>query len=181
MAQSTVILDACVLINLLASGEAESIIRVAAEEFRICEVVEKETIYLRSDDPQEETFEAVQIAPLKDAGLLSVCAVENPIEEVLYVNYASQVDDGEAMSIAIAETRGYKIATDDRKARRIFLEATGAPDRLIWTSDLVRKWAEQENISPEKLKSTLLSIRQRATFFPPKRDANHNWWMSNLS
>lgn len=181
MSQPTVILDACVLINLLASGEAESIIRVAAEECRICEVVEKETIYLSSDDPQEEAVEAVQVDSLIESGLLSVCALENQAEEALYVNYASQLDDGEAMSIAIAEARGYKIATDDRKARRIFLEATGAPDRLIWTSDLIRKWAEQEGISPEKLQSTLQSIRRRATFFPPKRDVNHGWWTSNMS
>ncbi len=56
----TIILDACVLINLLASEEAEDILRATGKECRICVVVEKESFYLRPDDPQEESFGAVK-------------------------------------------------------------------------------------------------------------------------
>ena len=176
MASSIVLLDACVLINLLASGEIEAILRVTEQEFKICTAVEKESFYLRADDPQEQSFDSVQLDPLVKSGVLSVCAIESEVEGTLYVDYASQLDDGEAMSIAIAEARGYLLATDDRKARRIFLESTAAPGRLISTSDLVRSWAERQAISLDKLKAILLSIQHRASFIPPRSDAHLQWW-----
>ncbi len=172
-------LDACVLINLVASDEIENIFSAAESEFRICEVVMKESYYLRSDDLQEESVEAIQLDSLVNSEMLGVCAVETEVEEALYVNYAGQVDDGEAMSIAIAEARGYAFATDDRKARRIFLEATGSTDRLISTSELVRKWAEREAIPAERLRSALLGISARATFIPRRIDPNFQWWVDN--
>ncbi len=172
-------LDACVLINLVASDEIETIFSAAESEFLICEVVRKESFYLRSDDPQEESVEVIQLDSLVNTGVLDVCVVEGDEEEALYVNYASQLDDGEAMSIAIAEARGYALATDDRKARRIFLEVPTSPERLISTSDLIRNWAEGESISPERLKSALLNIRRRATFFPRRVDPNFQWWVDN--
>jgi predicted nucleic acid-binding protein len=175
----TVLLDACVLINLLASEEIDSILRIAGQEFKICDAVEKESLYLRPDDPQELSPNAVQLDPLIMSGVLSVCVMESDTEETLYVEYAGQLDDGEAMSIAIAEARSYRLATDDRKARRIFLASTNAPERLISTSDLVRSWAERESISPDKLNFILLNIQHRANFIPPKSDANLQWWQDS--
>jgi len=170
------ILDSCVLINLLASEEAEDILRSTGKECRICVVVEKEGIYLRPDDPQEDSFESVKLDPLIRSGALSICDIEGTREATLYVDYASRLDDGEAMSLAIAESRGYIFATDDRKARRIFLESVNDASRLISTSELVRNWANSHSVSQAKLKSVLWSIQHRANFFPPRRDPNFTWW-----
>lgn len=181
MPQPTVVLDACVLLNLLASDEAENIIASAAHEYLICEAAAKEVIQLRTTDSEEEAFEVIRVDDLIKAGLLKICTIETQLEESLYVNYAGQVGDGEAMSIAIAEVRGFGLATDDRKARLVFLGAVDDPSRLLYTSDLVRSWAEQENLSVDELKVKLFKIRRRATFFPPKRDPNFSWWMSILN
>lgn len=181
MPQPTVILDACVLLNLLASNEVENIIRVAAQEYLICEAVAKEAMCLRADSPDEDTFETIQVDDLITAGILKICTLENQLEESLYVNYAGLVGDGEAMSIAIAEVRGYTIATDDRKARRVALEAFADVRRLLFTSDLIHQWADEEFIATERLKAALLDIRKRASFFPPKSDPNFHWWMDILN
>lgn len=180
MLQPTVILDACVLLNLLASSEAENIVRATAYEYLICDAVSKEAMHLRADSSEEEVFETAYVDSLIQSGLLTVCAIEVPLEESLYVNYAGRLGDGEAMSIAIAEVRGCKFATDDRKARRVFREAISDDNRLIFTSDLIRQWVKQENIASKRLKSALLNIRRRATFFPPKSDPNFDWWMGIL-
>jgi hypothetical protein len=174
--QPTMILDSCVLINLIASEEAEDILRSTGKECRICIVVEKESFYLRPDDPQEELFDSVQLDPLISSGRLILCDIEGIREATLYIDYASRLDDGEAMSLAIAESRGYVLATDDRKARRIFLEAVGDSKRLISTSDLVRNWAETQSISAARLKTALIRIRNRANFFPSRKDPNSTWW-----
>jgi len=179
--QPTVILDACVLLNLLASNEAENIIRAVTQEYLICEVVAQEAMHLRADSLDDDAFEIIQVDNLVTTGMLKICTLENQLEESLYINYAGLVGDGEAMSIAIAEVRGYKIATDDRKARRLALEAFADVRRLLFTSDLVRQWADEESIANERLKTALLDIRKRASFFPPKRDPNFHWWMDILN
>ncbi len=170
------ILDACVLINLLASGEIEGILHVAARDSLICSAVEKESIYLRTDDPHTP-LELIELKPLIDSGLLTICHIEGAHESQLYVDYASALDDGEAMSLAIALSRGFIPATDERKARRLFSEAAGEPWRLTSTSALVRQWAEAERIPVSRLKAGLLRIEQRARYQPPVNDTNHRWWI----
>ena len=170
------ILDACVLINLLASGEAEGVLRAAARDSFICAAVEKEAVYLRSDYPNSP-LELVSLSPYVEAGLLAVCNVAGAVEMELYVDYAAELDDGEAMSLAIALSRDFILATDERKARRLFLEAARDQRRLASTSGLMRAWAEGNAVPAERLRSALLRIESRARYQPPPADANHRWWV----
>lgn len=174
--QRAQILDACVLINLLASGEVEGILRAAARDSFICSAVEGESIYLRTEDPAAP-LEAVDLGSLVASGLLTVCRLEGASEAELYVDYAGALDDGEAMSLAVALSRGFILATDERKARRLFLEAAADPLRLVSTSDLLRSWAEAEAARGGRLKEALLRIEKRARYQPPVTDANHQWWV----
>ncbi len=169
------LIDTCVLINLLASGEIKPILKAAAQQSLLCSVVEKESIYLRADDPQDG-LENVNLQPLIKDGVLSVCNIETPEEEQLYVNYASVLDDGEAMSLAVALVRGWYLATDERKARRLFLEAANNAGLLITTSMLIRDWSEAKRIASNRLKSILLQIENRARYRPSTWDVNHQWW-----
>ena len=170
------ILDACVLINLLASGEIEDILRVAGRDSLVCSAVEKESIYLRTGDPHTP-LELIELKPLIDSGLLTVCQIEGDQEAQLYVDYASALDDGEAMSLAIALSRDFVLATDERKARRLFLEAAGDQKRLTSTTALVRHWAEAERIPADRVKTALTRIEERARYQPPTTDANYKWWV----
>jgi hypothetical protein len=170
------ILDACVLINLLASGETEGILRAAARDSLICTVVADESIYLRPDDPKTP-LEPIDLTSLINSGLLTVCHLEGDDEAELYVDYSGALDDGEAMSLAISLSRGFVLATDERKARRLFLEAVGDQTLLVSTSELVRQWAEKEGIAAERLKAVLLEIEKRARYRPPVADDNHDWWL----
>lgn len=180
MSQSIVppilLLDTCVLINLLASGEAEGILRSTGKECKICAAVKNETLYLRSEDLQEQDFEPIHPESLIQSRLLSICEIEADQEAVLYVDYASMLDDGEAMSLAIAEARGWILATDDHKARRIFLESINASKRLTSTSELLRQWSESESVLPAKLKTVLMNIQHKASFVPSRKDTNFAWW-----
>jgi predicted nucleic acid-binding protein len=171
------ILDACVLINLLAGGEIKGVLAAATRESLICSAVERESIYLRTDDPHAP-LELIRLDPLIDSGLLTVCHVEGDDESHLYVDYASKLDDGEAMSMAIALSRGFVLATDERKARRLFLGAAGDASRLTSTAELVRHWAESEHIPAPRLKESLLHIEARARYQPPASDANYQWWVN---
>jgi len=175
MARRIVLLDTCVLINLLASGECEEILRAAKRPWLICSAVEKESLYLRTDDPLKPLV-SVDLKPLLSEGIVGVCDIEGDEESALFVNYAGSLDDGEAMSVALAVARGHTLATDERKARRLFLEAAGEPDRLIGTPEIIRGWVEGNSITADKAKIVLLEITRRARFFPPVNDPNYKWW-----
>lgn len=170
-----VLLDTCVLINVLASGEAEGILAAAGGEFLICTAVRDETIYLRSEEP-EPSLDRVDISSHIECGLFGLTDLRGEDEQSLYVDYASQLDDGEAMSLAIAYVRDYHIATDDRKARRLFLEGGGADERLISTAELVRRWSERHEIQAAQLSRAVEHIALRARFYPGASDPHYPWW-----
>jgi predicted nucleic acid-binding protein len=50
-------------------------------------------------------------------GTVQICAPADDVEQALYVEFALVLGDGEALALAIAKNRGWKMATDDRKAR----------------------------------------------------------------
>ena len=167
--------DTCVLINVLASGEAEGILAAAGGEFLICTAVRNESIYLRSEEP-EPSLDRVDISAHIESGLFGVTDLEGEDEQSLYIDYASQLDDGEAMSLAIAYVRDYHIATDDRKARRLFLESGGVEERLISTTELVRRWSERHEIQAAQLSRAVEHIAIRARFYPGTSDPHYPWW-----
>jgi predicted nucleic acid-binding protein len=169
------IIDACVLINLLATDELPDIVHVRGKPSLICEIVKKESVFLRSEDPHNPK-ELIDLHPLIREGSLGVCEIQSPREELLYVDFAAVLDDGEAMSLAIAVARGFDLATDDRKARSLFLKKVGQPTRLISTSQLLRKWTETRAASIERVKLVLSKIERRASYRPPTTDPNFQWW-----
>ena len=146
----------------------------------ICVLVKNESLYLRKEEDINEN-ESVDIDDLISQGVIQICDCENAGEQELFVNLAASLDDGEAMSLAIALSRNWHLATDDKKARRIFAENSQINSLLISTSDLVKEWAENENADNLTIKSVLLKIERKASFRPPKSDINSIWWKDVLS
>jgi predicted nucleic acid-binding protein len=171
-----VVLDTCVLINLVATGQVEDILASMARSV-VCAAVQKESLYLRSNDPAVSR-EPVSLDALIAAGLLQPVDVTEGPEEELYVQHASRLDDGEAMSLAIAQSRGFHLATDDRKGRRLFMEAVGDRSRLLSTAGILREWAECRNVSKHKLREAIIAVVNRAKFTPAEADPDYKWWQA---
>jgi predicted nucleic acid-binding protein len=96
----------------------------------------------------------------------------NEAEADDYVTFSASIDDGEAMSLAIARVRGYSLVTDDRKARQF---AMNLGVEVYGTTDILRHWAE-ENPNAE-IGHLLRAIERRARYRPPDDDPNFNWWI----
>ena len=169
------ILDACVLINLLATGRAEEILSSSDHSFAICTVVRIESIYLRAADPSAPPEEA-KLDGLVESGCLKVLELSGNPEDALYIDYAGQLDDGEAMSLALAQSRGLFMATDDRKARRLFTEEVQDSGRLLSTAGILRRWSEKIRMERNELKKLLLEVSRRGRFFPQPGDPDFVWW-----
>jgi predicted nucleic acid-binding protein len=168
------ILDTCVLINLLATDVFEELASTIAPSLFVCSAVAGESIYLRSLDPAKQP-EHILLDEFFSSGILRDCDCESEIEEELYVKYAYDLDDGEAMTLAIAQARGLPVATDEKKARRVI--ANGAPSlRVISTPEILHFWSR--NRDHAEISRVLAAIRARARFYPGPDDPLSSWWNS---
>lgn len=139
----------------------------------ICAAVEQEAMFLRGERPNDIP-ERISLAPLVADGLIERYELR-PEEEELFVNLAADLDDGEAMTMAIAHNRGIKAAIDDRKARRIAMERL-ASLVLLRTTDIIHKWNQTALPDRQQLRSALPQIRDVARYQPSKDDPLREWW-----
>jgi hypothetical protein len=170
------VLDTCVVINLLATNRIADIVKVVAPCRLVCSAVWGESLYLRSTEADGHP-EAVDLTPLFDRNIFTRCEIEGDVEEALYVGYALELDDGEAMSLALAESRNLALATDEKKARRVIQENAPALS-LLSTPQIMHTWAEGRH--PGELATAIRLIHVRARFHPSPADPLADWWQAVL-
>ncbi len=175
-AERTVALDACVLLNLVASGQPLAEFAAAADvRFVVVPQAEREVEWLDPEDP-EEAREAINLEPSVQRGELQRVALADE-ELPRFVALARELHDGEATTLAVAEARGFAVATDDRKARRILTTLNSQPP-VTSTAAIVRAWAGGR--SDAEVRECLRLIQRRASFLPPRKDPDGDWWRATL-
>ncbi|MBI3977411.1 MAG: hypothetical protein HY331_04410 [Chloroflexi bacterium] len=181
-AHRATMLDCCSLLNLFATGRIGEILRGVPARFAVAELVASEASYVRrgGGGPDAGQREAIDLQPLIAAGLLDVWRTEAESEFVSFVNFAALVDDGEAMTCALALHRDAVVVTDDRKARKLVL-ARAPQLTVLTTSQLLKVWADAVQVDGTVLKSALIDIQERARFTPGKQDPLLAWWQAVLA
>src|ERR1700691_2176362 len=175
LSDSPVLVDTCTLINLQASGESELLLRGLSETCMVCDAVSRESIFLRAKQ-KDLLPQRIDLAPFFQARILHACNAETPEEEALYVALAAELDDGEALSLAISSVRGYGLATDDRKARRIAAEIGSVP--LFSTAEILRSIS---SFTEESMRKIIRRIEFRARFIPHPSMPLSDWWNAHRS
>ena len=165
--------DCSVLLNLLAADCLAETAHVTGWQFAICPAVRDEVKKLR--DAHTGEMMDVDMTPLIASGLLQVLELSGDEEQTLYVEQSIVVDDGEAMSIAIAASRHLELAIDDKQAanhaRRTF------PEIQLWsTPEILKHWGELGSVDIGILRESIRLIETRARYFPPKSHALALWW-----
>ena len=175
------LIDACCLMDVLASGEAEAILRASGHAWHLPVAVQREVQYVRQYDPaQPGSFLNVpaDLSPLIASGLLTLCQPDDPQEQARFVHYATVFrSDGEAMVLALAEGRGWVMATDDRKAIRV---AGQAGLTVISCPELVKAWADTTQPDPAVLVQLLTDIQTLARFVPNPTMTEVWWWLRKV-
>jgi predicted nucleic acid-binding protein len=175
-----VILDACGIVNLYASGQFVPILTALSNEWRIPAVVEKESQRYRQpdpDDPEKLIIAPIDLLPAITGGVLVRCDCESAEETELYVQLAARIgDDGESMGLAIAKCRGWSVMTDDKKARKIATELGVA---VVATTEIMKQWSEIVKPSAEELCAVLDAIERFANFTPARGAVNFDWWVAS--
>ncbi len=171
------IIDACCLINLYASGKETSIFQ-AGGEFYVTGQVRGEALRIRQvddDDPTRLVSQEIDLGDAIAAGQIQKCKLEGQDELDAFIRFAMQLDDGEASCLAIAESREWTVATDDRKARRI---ASHSGIALVSTPELIQKWVNAASPDEATAVELLRRIERFARFRPRRSDPLHEWWVS---
>lgn len=176
-----VILDACGILNLYASGQFVPILTALNNEWHLPVAVEREAQQYRQPDPDDAAkliVAPIDLVPAINDGILIRCDCENNAEMELYVELAGRIgDDGESMGLAIAKCRGWAVLTDDKKARRI-AEDLGLA--LLSTTEVMKQWSEIVKPSAADLSATLEAIERYANYRPGRGTQNFNWWVDSL-
>ena len=178
---SAVILDACGVVNLYASGQFAPILAALPNHWYLPAAVERESQTYRQPDPADPgklIVLPIDLLPAFNAGILTRCDCESDEETELYVKLASQIgDDGESMGLAIAKCRGWSVLTDDKKARRIAKEMEVA---VLATTEVMKQWSEIVKPRAAELSAVLEAIERFANYRPARGAENYEWWLASI-
>ncbi len=170
------VVDACCLINFVATGRLADVVTASGLRWHVPRQVFSEVVYVSDETGPPQPAESL-LRDFAKAGVLSECTFHQS-EQALFVEYAAELDDGEAAALAVAVSRRWKLATDDRKAGRL---ATEAGITVITTPELARRWADALK-PPEAQVHDLLQRIQRFARFTPRRGSQHyDWWVRMMN
>jgi len=173
------IIDTCCLLNLYTTGIPESVL----DHFggvHVSEHVQSEALWIREFDkesPPQLIPKQIDLTHCINDGVISICRLESDQEFELFVQMAQELDDGEASVLAIAKSRSWIAATDDKKARRIAAEHE---IKTITTSEMIHAWTTSQQMSNAEVGSLLLNIQQFGRFVPRRSDLRYEWWQEML-
>lgn len=181
--------DACCLLNLFASGKVFS--KHSREKTQTGVKSIKRLLYVPSavvgealfvygpdeDDAGELVKREIAIDKAIAHGELHGCELQDGDESDLFVQLAVRLDDGEAACLAIAKTRSWMLATDDRVARKL---AADLDVPTVTTPELVKEWAETTGVSSEQTAAALSNIQRFAKFVPRQDSPGAEWWHANV-
>ena len=161
------ILDACCVINIHESGCIADILSATASNVAIARFV------------LQQEVRGVNLQPMVISGLLTVAdySEEEAITALVFAT-DPRMDDGEAVTGAIAKHRNWAIATDDAKAISFFTEMTPQL-QLLSTPDLMKHWVDLATPSLEKVRTALQNIENRGDYKPHVGHRLHGWWQAN--
>lgn len=186
------LLDACCLINLFATGRIDEILTALPYRFAAGRYVAEEEVLKIETVPGDEgsgggTGRVVlrpRITELIETGILTKLEISSGAERRELVRFAAELDDGEAETLALASVHGGRVATDDKKAIRVAGEAWSRKSNpaarsapCLRTSELVFEWADRKGIEDAELARILRDVARRASFLPPRSDPHFERWM----
>jgi hypothetical protein len=148
--RTSLLLDACIVINLTATNRLHPVAQAFGYTFTVVQQAAAEVGYLRDTSEKD--------------------VVLTPIDLTRYESESLEV-----ISLSPAEYPRYvELATDDRKARRLCagLQLT-EPMRTL---GILHAYADATHLPHAELRDLLVKIRDRASFQPPRSDPDRKWW-----
>jgi predicted nucleic acid-binding protein len=172
-----VVLDTCCLVNLAAIDGTLDCLESFELIWYVPTAVQTEGVFIRAAADSREV-QRIHLEASITKGVVQICSPTDDVENTLYVELALSLGDGEAMALAIAKNRGWKVATDDRKARN---KADAVGVSVVTTPELVKRWASDTARSSSEVAMALRRIETLARFSPAENSPAAKWWRDLLN
>ena len=176
----SLLIDANCLLNLYATGRQREITAMLPFQLWVAGYVAQcEVLYILRPGATNtgDKKERVDLSSLLNEGLIQLMDLKGPAEETSFVELAADLDEGEAITGALALHRGCAVATDDRKARRV-LRQLNPPIALVSTLELLKLWAETVQVPNDELSLVMAEMQSSASYIPGVSDPLYVWWAS---
>lgn len=166
-----IILDACSVINLHASGKMDEILKSLQANVFLADYVYSQEL-VKSD-------KQIYLQSLVDSELLHLVSLNSENEENMFVNLAAYIDDGEAITSAIAVGRNWAIGTDDKSAVSFFRrQKLGL--QVASTLELIKHWVDTASLSTDMINSVLDKVRREGVYEPGQSHPFYTWWQTYI-
>jgi hypothetical protein len=171
------LIDTCCLLNLCAVDDPKTVLPHIPVKWQIARAAATEELSIRpTPDGKRADRRRIDLQPCFDAGVLTLCDPRDEAEQLLYVQLAQEVDDGEAMSLAIAAVRAWAVSTDDLAARRV---AQRLGILTVATPELLRLWAKNSRADAMSIAQAIRNIETLARYSPTPATPDYQWWLDH--
>jgi predicted nucleic acid-binding protein len=160
--------DACSLLNVLATSRARDVLN--DRRLLLTPKVRAEMLFVYADDTRTTRVQ-INDDLLRHEGVQTLQATLTEREIVASVAHATEMDDGEAESLAVAALRSMPLLSDDLAVARV---APRVGVVLETTLELVEAWSKERSV--EDVRTALVSLRLRANYAPPRSHPLRAWF-----
>jgi predicted nucleic acid-binding protein len=175
------ILDACALVNLHCGWGGLRELRTFGASWSIGESALSEVIYVREfDDSGELRKLTLDIPAVVASGRLNVLSIDGAAENASLVEFAMDLDDGEAQALSMALHRKFVLVTDDRPGVRVASAAHVAVPTM-GTPDILMEWVKANPECRSRLPELVRRISILGPFQLRKSSPHYLWWQALLS
>jgi predicted nucleic acid-binding protein len=176
-----VVVDACCLLNLLATRRELDIVRSLDLHLVATPQVSAEalTLWTPPDADGQRSREPTSTDALRQTGYLETLELDGEAALDAFISAASRIEDTDASCIALAGASKLPLMTDDRKERRVARDLFPTIE-LISTLDLLAEAGRALSWSESELRAAAHDLRWRGNFAPPRSDPRGSWYETLL-
>ena len=179
------VLDACALVNLHCGWGGLTELRGFGDSWRIGDIALAEAMFVRKFDASGGVCKlTLNVAEVVAQGNLHVVSLDttpgNADAQTSFVEFAMELDDGEAQALAIALHRNCVLVTDDRLAIRM-ASGLSAAVPTMGTPEILMAWAHENPGRQARLPDVVRRIAVLGPFQLKRTSRHYGWWQGLLS
>lgn len=174
------VLDASTLVNLLCGWGGLAELSEIGGDWKIGGIALGEVKFVRkfsaAGQIERKPLTATEILV---HGALQELSLGSEPETESFINFATELDDGEAQALALSLHRGCILVTDDRPAARVARELP-SPVTTMGTPEVLMAWAGSNPERERQLGEIVRRISALGPFQLKRTAPNYEWWQRHL-
>jgi hypothetical protein len=174
-------LDACALVNLYCGWGGLRELRDFGTSWSIGDTALKEAMFVRNYDAGGGICKiTLDPAAVAAEGSLQIMSTDSPVEYASLIEFAADLDDGEAQALSLALHRKRVLVTDDRPAVRV-ASASHVAVQTMGTPEILMAWGNKNIECRRRLPEIIRRVSVLGPFQLKKNSPHYGWWQTLLS